>query len=308
MYVNLKTILDDAAARHYGVVATATPTMELSRAAITAAHRKKAPLIILLGGIMMARHANPELLIPVIQKLAENTPVPIAVCLDHGKNFEKVSYCVRHGFSSIMLDASRYDIETNIAMTRQVVDFCHPLGIAVEGEIGHVGVASQGDGRDSSLYTKPEDAAFFKAKTGVDCLAIACGTAHGKYPAGFIPRLDFDLIRRVKDATNNMPIALHGGSGAGDENIRKAVEAGINKINVATDVLNASRNKARELLRENPECDYMTLMETFERGGYDEIVHWMDLSGSVGKAVDFLYPYDYERLLSIDRIYPEGEE
>ena len=308
MFVSLKTILDDAAAKNYAVVATCGPTMELARAAVTAAHNTKSPLIILLGGMMMARHANPELMVPIIRKLAESTPMPIAVCLDHGKDFNKVAYCVRNGFTSVMIDASAYDMDTNIAMTKQVVDLCHPLGVAVEGELGHVGVAAHLDGRDSSLFTKPEDAAYFKEVTGVDCLAIACGTAHGKYPKEFVPQIDFDLIRRVKEATGNMPIALHGGSGSGDENIKRAVEAGINKINVVTDVQAASRKAAYELLQKDPDCDYLTMMETLERGAYDEVCHWISLAGSEGHGENFSYPYDYERLLSSDEIYKPWEE
>ena len=308
MYVNIKDILNDAAERHYGVIATATPTMELARAAVTAAHRNKAPLIIILGGIMMARHANPELLVPVIRKLADEAAVPVALCLDHGRDFNKAAYCVRNGFSSVMIDGSAYDMQTNIRMTRQVVELCHPLNMAVEGELGHVGVAAKGDGRDTSLYTDPGDAARFKAETDVDCLAVAVGTAHGKYPEGFVPKIDFDLIRRIKDATGGMPIALHGGSGAGDENIIKAVEAGINKINVATDVLASSRQAAWALLSRDPGCDYILLMEALERGAFDEISHWIGLSGSIGKAEGFPYPNSYERLLSSDEIYDRWAE
>ena len=104
-------------------------------------------------------------------------------------------------------------------------------GTGSGGELGHVGQAATLDGCDVSLYTKPEEAVRFVQETGVDSLAIACGTAHGDYPKGFIPPLILDVIKGVKQAVN-MPLALHGGSGSGDENIRKAVEAGINKVNI----------------------------------------------------------------------------
>ncbi|MBQ0071452.1 MAG: class II fructose-bisphosphate aldolase, partial [Spirochaetales bacterium] len=115
----------------------------------------------------------------------------------------------------------------------------------------------------------------------------AVGTAHGEYPDGLIPHINFERIKEIKKATGNMPLALHGGSGSGDENILKAVEAGMNKINVVTDVLNAARNYCREELQKNPKKNYIELMSGMEEAVRQYVHHWIDLTGSAGKADNF---------------------
>lgn len=294
MYTTLKYILDDAAKNNYGVIAGCAVNMETARGLITAAHEENAPLIIITGQGQMTKHASADLMVPIIKKLAEKTPVPIALCLDHGKDFERITHAFRNGFSSVMIDGSAYGMEENIKQTKKIVELCHSQGIAVEGELGHVGVAATFDGQDESLYTKPEDAKYFVEQTHVDCLAIAAGTAHGKYPEGFVPQIKFELIREVKQATNNMPIALHGGSGSGDENIRKAVAAGINKINVATDILSAYRDRAAEMTAQDPTMDSLTFFMELEQAVKKVAKHWITLSQSSGKAVNFKPIYNFE--------------
>jgi fructose-bisphosphate aldolase class II len=205
-----------------------------------------------------------------------------------------------------MIDGSDHAMEENIRQTKKIVELCHSQGIAVEGELGHVGVAAAFDGRDESLYTKPEEAKYFLDETQVDCLAIAAGTAHGKYPDGFVPYINFDLIREVKKATNNIPIALHGGSGSGDENIRKAVAAGINKINVATDILSAYRDRAAELTAKDSNMDSLTFFVELEQAVKKVAKHWIQLSQSSGKAANFKPVYCFED--KIAKIYNHGGE
>ena len=186
MYTDIKTILDDANKNNYAVLAASAFNMELARGLIAAADEMQAPLIILMGQAQMTKHARPELMVPMIKTLAEQTNVPVALILDHGRDWEKITWAYRQGFSSIMVDASAYDMEENIARTKKAVELCHVQGLAVEGELGHVGQAATLDGCDVSLYTKPEEAVRFVQETGVDSLAIACGTAHGDYPKGYI--------------------------------------------------------------------------------------------------------------------------
>ena len=182
----------------------------------------------------------------------------------------------------------------NIEKTKQIVEICHSIQVGVEGEIGHVGQAANLDGRDESLYTTPEDAAYFAKATGVDCLAVAIGTAHGKYPEGFVPHINFELLKKIKEATGNMPIALHGGSGSGDENIRKAVAAGINKINLATDLQEAAKRGAAEAYENGG--DYMKTIQNAELCCKNLLMHWIDLSGSTGRAKDIRLPYTFSQL------------
>lgn len=290
MYTDIKTILDDANNNNYAVLAASAFNMELARGLIAAADEMQAPLIILMGQAQMTKHARPELMVPMIRTLAEQTNVPVALILDHGRDWDKITWAYRQGFSSIMVDASAYDMEENIKRTKKVVDLCHIQGVAVEGELGHVGQAASLDGRDESLYTKPEEAVRFVKETGVDSLAIACGTAHGNYPKGFVPTINFDVIRNVKKAVS-VPLALHGGSGSGDENIIKAVAAGINKVNIATEIFNACRDYVKARLEEKPDLDYMSLMIEVEQECKKTVKHFIELTSSAGKADGFEKKY-----------------
>jgi len=285
MYVNLKEILDDAARNGYAVLATSPINMELARGMVMAAEEKNAPIIFLLGQNMMKQHAKAELVIPMIRKMAEEyASVPIATCLDHGNDEERILYAFRNGFSSIMYDGSLLSFDENVKRTKAVARMCHSFDMGVEGELGHVGVAASGDGRDESLYTSPEDARTFVQETHVDCLAVAVGTAHGEYPKGMVPHINFKRIEEIKDSTGGMPIALHGGSGSGDENITKAVKAGINKVNMVSDVLIESRKFLSSKLQENPGIAYIDLMSSLEGRVKEFISHWIDLTGSEGKG------------------------
>ena len=290
MYSDIGTILRDAAANNYAVVACLPVNLEVCRGAIAAANEKKAPLIFLSGQNSSLQHANGELLVPMIKAMAEKTPSPIAMMLDHGNKYERLTYAFRHGYSSIMYDGSTYPMEENIRRTKEIVKLCHMHGLGVEGELGHVGVAANGDHENTDEYTRPEDAAYFAKETGVDVLAVAVGTAHGDYPKGYIPHINFDRIREIKAATGGMPLALHGGSGSGDENIRMAVEAGMNKINVATDIGNTCRNYLREALEKDPKINYVKLCMGMEQAVKDFVMHWIDLTKSEGTAYHFSIP------------------
>lgn len=307
MYTNIKVILNDAAKHNYAVIATSPINMEIARGMIRAASKKHAPIIFLLGQNMMRQHAKAEIIIPMIKTLAnEFAAVPIATCLDHGNDMERIMYAFRNGFSSIMFDGSLFDIEKNIAETKKIANLCHSFDMGIEGELGHVGLAANGDEKNENIYTKPDDAKYFVENTGVDCLAIAVGTAHGEYPKGLIPHINFQRIEEIKNITNGMPIALHGGSGSGDENILKAVKAGINKVNMVTDVFVECRNYVKTQLVENGNVNFMNLMMGMEEHVKDFIEHWIDLTGSEGKADNF-HPIDRTGLLTPACTIGQGE-
>lgn len=305
MYSDIKTILDDAVKNKYAVLAAGAFNLETIRGLIGAAHEEQAPVIILVGQNMIKRHAHTQVIVPLVKQLAEETNVPVALILDHGRDWEMLTGTFRAGFSSIMVDASAYDMQENIARTKKVVDLCHAQGIPVEGELGHVGQAATLDGCDESMYTKPGEVLEFVQATNVDSLAIACGTAHGKYPDGFVPTLNFDLIRKVRSLTD-IPLALHGTSGAGDENIRKAVEAGINKVNVATEIFAHCRNYINETLSKDPNYDYIQLCIETEKACKEICRHFIRLTGSSGKAVNFKKEYHFGQSADIG-ILDDGE-
>ena len=280
----MKGILDAAARDGHAVIACSPINMEMARGMVAAATDCNAPIIFLLGQNMMRLHAKAELMIPMIQGLAQYAPVPVATCLDHGTEAERISYAVRNGFSSIMIDGSQLGLEDNIRTTAKVVELCRWHGISVEAELGHVGSAANNDGVDTTLYTSVEEAVHFIELAKPDCLAVAVGTAHGEYPKGFVPRIHFDRIRELKQALGGLPLALHGGSGSGDANITQAVDAGINKINVVTDIMNDARAYLAKTLTENPSIPFINLMQGMEQAVRSITSHWIGLSRSMGAA------------------------
>jgi fructose-bisphosphate aldolase class II len=296
----MKFILDDAAAHNYGVIAAAPMNMETAKGIAEAAYEAASPLIFLLGQNIMKKHAPAELMVPLLKSLADKSPYPIAICLDHGSEYERITYAFRNGFSAIMYDGSSLPIEENIANTRRVVELCHQHGITVEGEVGHVGQAIEVS--ETYQYTNPDEAKYYVESTGVDCIAIAAGTAHGNYPKGYIPKINFELIRNIKTGLGYMPMALHGASGSGDDNIRKAVEAGINKINVATDIFNAARNCCTEMLCENHELPLLEVLKLMEQAARKVAAHYIALSGSTGMGKSFSYPDNFASVYPVSTV------
>ncbi len=170
--------------------------------------------------------------------------------LDHGGSVELAEQCIKAGFDSVMFDGSELPMEQNIELTQKVVKMAQEKGVCVEAELGYV--AKLGQSTEKMEYTSAEDAKAFAEATGIDALAIAIGTAHGFYKEE--PRLDFDRLSEIAAATN-VALVLHGGSGVPDEQVRKAVELGIKKLNVATEIKNAFMENLKYLLLNNTEID-----------------------------------------------------
>lgn len=282
MYVTMKAILDKANAENYAVVAANAINFETARAVIRAAEEENAPIIVNRGHGQIMDYTKGDYIDIIIKKLAAESPVPVALNLDHGRDYEMAARVIQWGYTSVMIDASVYPLEENIARTKEVVRLAHALGVTVEAEIGHVGQGSDYTEKDpSKLYTDPEEAKYFVEQTGVDALAVAVGTAHGEYKG--TPRIDFDRLKLLKE-TLKMPLVLHGGSGTGDDKLRKAVECGINKVNIFTDSMVASRDEVLRLLRENPKTSYVELLKAAENAMKEKLKHYIRLFGSSNKA------------------------
>ena len=284
MYVSMTELLRHASVNHYAVPAPNCPDFNMVKAAIGAAVQNKSALIVDVSPRQMKLNATPEAFAPMVRALAEPLNVPVALNLDHGAEFEDICRCIRAGFSSVMCDASSLPFEENVARVQQVVAFAHAHGVSVEAELGHVGQAAEGDGRTADMYTKPEVAVEFVERTGCDALAVAIGTAHGKYPADFVPSLDFGRLAEIKAALGaDYPLVLHGGSGAGDENFQKAVAGGINKINLWTDYSAAYVQAVREYLAQNERPDYLFVSTDAEEKAAAWLTRYMQLFGSAGR-------------------------
>lgn len=243
MLVNLKYVLDLAEKGGFCIPAFNVYNMETVMGVLKAAEETKAPIIMQVYPRLMKEEAG-YFLSPVILAAAEKATVPVCFHLDHGPSELETTRSVRWGATGIMLDGSTLQFEENIALTKRVVETCKFVDVQVEGELGHVGTT-----KDSEMdeFATPEDAKRFVEETGVACLAVAVGTAHGKYTKP--PKLDIERIKAIRKATDNTALVLHGGSGVPDEEIRKAVKAGIRKMNFATDICYAFLDSCLEELQ-----------------------------------------------------------
>ena len=237
MLVDGKSVLDAAKAGRYGIVAPDFLTLNAARVFAQTADALRTPILLSFAqghaGLISLEEAA-----LVGKYWAEKVTTPIVLHLDHGQDFDFLHRAIELGFTSVMLDASMKDMDENIRLTKAVVAHAHTQGVSVEAEIGHVGGASEGvEGETSeSVYTTVEEAVAFVEATGVDSLAVSVGTSHGVYKSNKTPELNFERLRALAAAVP-VPLVLHGGSGTGDENLRRAVRDGITKLNVYTDFL-----------------------------------------------------------------------
>ena len=237
MLVDGRSVLTAAKAGRYGIVAPDFLTLNAARVFVQTADALKTPILLSFAqghaGLISLEEAA-----LVGKYWAEKAAVPIVLHLDHGQDFDFLQRAIALGFTSVMLDASMKDMDENIRLTKEVVAYAHTKGVSVEAEIGHVGGASEGiEGATSeSVYTTVAEAVTFAEATGVDSLAVSIGTSHGVYARNRAPELSFERLRELSAAVP-VPLVLHGGSGTGDENLRRAVHEGITKLNVYTDFL-----------------------------------------------------------------------
>ncbi len=283
MYVSMKGMLKRANEGNYAVMAINCFNIETARAVINAAQSLRAPIIVNIVQEHMVNHCNSDLIAPIIRKLAEDASVEVALNFDHGVDVGLLKKALHDGYSSVMVDASRYDLDGNIAMTKEIVEFAKQFDASVEGEIGCMGETA-GVFTDENMKTDPQQALRFAQETGVDCLAVSYGSSHGNYPEGYVPKFDFECLRKIKELTK-MPLVLHGGSGSGDENIRNSVKYGINKINVGCDFMNANTNAIKKHLEKDPNINYWVMMNQVEKESQEIVKHYIKLSGSEGKSL-----------------------
>lgn len=237
MLVTLKQILDLCEARTCAVGSFNTPNLESVMAVIGAAEELQVPVVI--------QHAEVheeimplEVIGPVMTEAARRAKVPVCVHLDHGESLDYLCRALDLGFTSIMYDGSNLSFEENLANTRMAVSFAGRAGASVEAEIGTMGRRETGSGTPDGeadpgkIYTDPEQAGLFVRESGIDALACSFGTTHGVYLTK--PKLDFDVVEQVRRATGGIPVVMHGGSGVSGEEFRRAIQAGVRKINYYT--------------------------------------------------------------------------
>lgn len=231
MLVKFDEILSMAEKGGFAIPAFNVYNMETVMGVIAAAEEMKAPVILQNYSRLFTNDEGFHVA-PVVLAAAERASVPVCYHLDHGAGETEVVRALRYGATGIMIDKSLLSMDENIAYTKKIVEMCSAVPIAVEGEIGHVGVAAQGD-EQTTEYTTADEAKKFVEGTGVRALAVAVGTAHGRYKKA--PKLAIERIAEINGAVD-AALVLHGGSGVPDEEIRAAIKAGIRKINFGTDL------------------------------------------------------------------------
>lgn len=272
--VTTKDMLTKALTQDYAVGAFNVNNMEIIQGIVDAAGAENAPLILQVSA-GARKYAKPAYLIKLVEAAIEDTGLDIALHLDHGEDFDICKKCVDDGFTSVMIDGSKHPFEENIALTKQVVEYAHAHGVAVEAELGKLAGIEDNikvDAR-SATFTDPQEAAEFVEKTGVDSLAIAIGTSHGAYKFKGDPYLDFDRLKEIHKLIPDTPLVLHGAStvlpefvnlcnkyggdipgaqGVPEEMIREAVKYGVCKVNIDTDLRLAMTAEIRKHFIENP--------------------------------------------------------
>ena len=258
----------------YAVGAFNVNNMEIIQGIVEAAKQENAPLILQVSA-GARKYANPIYLRKLVEAAIEDTGLDICLHLDHGEDFEICKQCVDDGFTSVMIDGSKYPFDENIALTKRVVEYAHSKGVVVEAELGKLaGVedAVKVNTKDAT-YTDPDEAVEFVERTGVDSLAIAIGTSHGAYKFKGDPALDFERLETITNLLPDFPLVLHGSSsvpkefvelcnkyggqipgaaGVPEEMLRRAAQLGVCKINIDTDLRLALTACIRQYFVEHP--------------------------------------------------------
>lgn len=306
--VTTKSMFEKSMKEGFAIGAFNVNNMEIIQAIVDAAIAQKSP-VILQASSSAIKYARINYLMKMVEAASQNSEIPIAIHLDHGPDFETCKMCIDAGFTSVMIDGSKYDFEENIALTKKVVDYAHKTGVVVEAELGKLaGIEDDVNvSSDEAMYTDPEQAREFVERTGCDSLAIAIGTSHGAYKFKGEAKLRFDILAKIKEKIPNTPIVLHGAStvipelvdmcnkyggnipgakGVPNEILHEASKLGVTKINVDTDLRLAMTASIRKVFAENPETFDPRKYLLPAREKIQEVVEFKmkNVFGSSGKA------------------------
>ena len=250
MLANIKFWEEKAQEGKYAIPHFNVWNAEMLMGVIDAGEEAKAPIIISFGTGFVG-NTSFEDFSHMMVSMAEKASIPVITHWDHGRSLEIIQNAYNHGMNSVMRDASAFDFEENIRLTKEAVDYFHPLGIPVEAELGHVGNETvYEEALAHYQYTNPEQAAEFVERTKCDSLAVAIGNQHGVYTSA--PKLNFEVIKKVREAVS-IPLVLHGASGISDDDIRQAIDLGIAKINIHTELCQA----AMEAIQKNTDQPFL---------------------------------------------------
>lgn len=279
MLVSLQEIIGLAEKENFCVPAFNVYNIETVMGVAAAAEEAKAPIIMQVYPRLFNEQVG-YYLAPVVLAAAKKASVPVCFHLDHGPSEWEVTRALYWGATGIMLDGSAHPYEENVKLTKHIVETCKAVGVGVEGELGHIGSVND-DAMDE--FTNPDEAARFVKETGVTCLAVLIGNAHGHYKKP--PKLDIERVKAIREATGGIPLVLHGGSGIPDDQVKAAINAGIRKMNIGTDVCCAFAEGAKAEL-DNP--NRSLAVDLFMKPSIESVkklaLNKIALTGALGKA------------------------
>jgi len=280
--VNTKQLFKKAQEEKYAIGAFNVENMEMVMAVIGAAEEMNSP-VIMQTTPSTVEYAGLDYFIENVRVAASRANVPVAIHLDHGPSFELASKAFRAGYTSIMIDGSHGDFESNVAVSKLVADMCRASDVSVEAELGKVGGKEDDlDGGDGGLFTDPLEAKEFVERTGVNSLAVAIGTAHGMYKGE--PKLDLDRLSAIREVVS-IPLVLHGGSGIPDSKVQESIRRGICKVNYATELRITYTDAVTKYLSENPDTiDPKKYNKAAMEAVKNFVKEKMKVCGSVNKA------------------------
>lgn len=245
--VNMNEMLKKAQEGKYAVGQFNINNLEWTIAILDEAQKLNAPVILGVSEGAAKYMGGVDVIVGMVKGYIKdaNITVPIALHVDHGSSFEFCKKAIDAGFTSVMIDASKHELEENIRITKEVVDYAHKHGVSVEAELGHVGGQEDNVVSNGVLYADPNECVKLVNETKIDCLAPALGSVHGPYHGE--PKLGFKEMAEIADLVK-IPLVLHGGSGIPDYQIKKAIECGTCKINVNTECQMAFTKIVREVI------------------------------------------------------------
>ncbi len=280
MIQSMEEILAKAKKEKYAVAAYNVNNLEWAKFILEASQESQSPAILEFSEGAINYIGGYNVAVSIVKSLVKdlNITIPVAIHLDHGKNFESCRKAIDAGFTSVMIDASKFPIDENIKITKQVVDYAHAKGVTVEAEVGQVG------GENINIaYADVSECEKLVKETKVDFLAPALGSVHGLYKG--MPHIDFITTKKISEVTN-IPLVLHGGTGILGDMLLEGIASGICKININTELQIVWSNAVKKFINENPNIyDPRKIIRAGEKAFKEAILYKNKLLGSAGKAI-----------------------
>jgi tagatose 1,6-diphosphate aldolase GatY/KbaY len=281
-FIPSKDLVIKAEQEGYAIPSFTVWSSETIRIVLETAEQMQSPVILLTGPSEVTL-LRPKQLAATAYALAKDYTIPAALHLDHGDTIELVKECIAADYTSLMLDFSAKPYKENVKGMQQVVDLARPHGITVEGEIGSIGKADKmtAEGVTGVGLTIPSEAKSFVKDTNIDMLAVGIGNAHGIYTA--LPKFDFPRLKEIHELVK-IPLVLHGGSGTPAEDLKKSIELGICKVNVASELVKAMRESLMDQWNNNKNLWIPLALSKAIKRLPKIIGKWIHNLGSEGKA------------------------